>query len=307
MNLRPARVNYIWTIAAIGVGIYVLLAMVLYLAQPRLVFFPSRELATLPTPYGLEYEDIQLRTQDGVELHGWFLPAPTALATLLFFHGNAGNISHRLESIQLFHDIGLDVMIIDYRGYGQSTGHASEQGTYLDADAAWTYLVEQRGVDPMQIIVFGRSLGAAVASWIAIKHQPAALILESTFTSIPDIAAHYYPLLPVRWLARIRYDNRSRLAKVQCPVLVIHSKDDEIIPYAHAKQLFEMATSPKQLLEIAGDHNRGFLMSRLQYSQGIRAFITGALETPRSNTSSGDSDSPSPGDQVSPTPVTFSD
>jgi fermentation-respiration switch protein FrsA (DUF1100 family) len=235
---------------------------------------PSRELATTPRAIGLAYEDVWLRTEDGVQLHGWHVPAAQARGTLLFFHGNAGNISHRLDSIRIFHDLGLSVLIFDYRGYGQSEGRPSEIGTQRDAIAAWRFLTEERGVAPQRIVLFGRSLGAAVAAWLATQRAPAALIVESAFTSVPDVAAEHYWWLPVRWLARFDYATRDYVQAVRCPVLVVHSPDDEIIAFRHGEAIYAAAREPKQLLRLRGSHNEGFLLSGATYTGGLDAFLT---------------------------------
>ncbi|MEK7797018.1 MAG: alpha/beta hydrolase, partial [Pseudomonadota bacterium] len=193
--------------------------------------------------------------------------------TLLFCHGNAGNISHRLESIRQFHQLGLNVFIFDYRGYGESEGVPTEAGTYRDAEAARRYLVETRGLAPEHIVYFGRSLGAAIAAWLATQHPPRALIVESAFTSVPDFGAEIYPWLPVRLLARLRYPTQEYLRSVQAPVLVIHSRDDEIVSFRHAEKLYESANSPKELLEIRGGHNDGFLVSGAQYTRRLDDFL----------------------------------
>ena len=179
---------------------YGFICLYLFFVQARLIYYPnipSRKLTASPSDIGLDYESVTLNTSDHVTLHGWFVPAPDRRGCLLFFHGNAGNISHRLDSLKIFHDLGLSVLIIDYRGYGKSQGSISEHGTYLDADAAWSYLTESRRIPAQEIVVFGRSLGAAVAANIASRKTPGALILESAFTSIPDMAAKLYPFLPV--------------------------------------------------------------------------------------------------------------
>lgn len=258
--------------AAIGYG---LLAAFLVLFQDRQVFFPAPVLAATPAQAGLAYDDVHITSAGGVRLHGWYLPAPAdgSGKTLLFFHGNAGNISHRLASLSIFHRLGLATLIIDYRGYGQSEGRPSEAGTYRDAAAAWRYLTADRGTAPGNIILFGRSLGAAVAAHQAARTPPAALILESAFTSIPDVAADLYPFLPVRWLARIHYPTAANLARVERPVLIVHSRDDEVIPYAHGEALYHAAPGPKTLLTLTGGHNEGFLVSRDAYEDGLRAFL----------------------------------
>ena len=252
---------------------YGALLLLLYFAQAKLIYFPDSSLVANPAAIGLRYDPITIRTDDGVELDSWFIPAAGAHKVLLFFHGNAGNISHRLESIKIFHDLGLAVLIFDYRGYGHSTGEPSEQGTYRDAVAVWRYLTEERGIAANNIIVFGRSLGGAIASHLASRHKPAALILESTFTSVPDMAAIHYPFLPVRWLARFSYDTRANLAAISCPLLIIHSPDDEIAPYRLGQELLAAARPPKQFLPIRGGHNDGFLLSGPTYTEGLDAFL----------------------------------
>jgi len=262
----------IWTILAIILILYLGLALLLFLFQNNLIYFPTRAIATTPAAIGLAYEEVRFRAEDGVELAGWFVPAPNAASTLLFFHGNAGNISHRLASIELFHRLGLNVFIFDYRGYGQSQGSPTEIGTYRDAAAAWRYLVEDKQIPPGRIIFFGRSLGGSVAAWLAERHPPQALILESTFTSIPDMAARQFPFIPVRLLARARYDTLARIPNITAPVLIIHSPADEIIPYSHSRRLFEAARQPKAFLELSGSHNEGFLLTT-QYEANLAAFI----------------------------------
>ena len=262
----------IWIIIIIA-GAYLILAGFLFIFQSRYIYFPERTLSADPSSIGLRFESISFETADGVKLSGWFIPTESARGMILFLHGNAGNISHRLDSIQIFHQLGLDVFIFDYRGYGQSQGKPSEKGTYKDAEAAWRYLVEERQVSPDEIIVFGRSLGAAVAAWLAQSHTPRALILESTFTSLPHIAARLYPYLPVRLLLRFEYNTAEYLGRVSCPVLIVHSRDDEIMPFSHGRQLFEMANEPKEFLEITGTHNEGFITSGKHYEEGLNAFI----------------------------------
>ena len=191
----------------------------------------------------------------------------------MFCHGNAGNISHRLESIKQFRDLGLSVFIFDYRGYGKSGGKITEEGSYKDAKAAWDYLVNEKNINPQNIIVFGRSLGAAIACKLATKQNLSALIMESAFISVPELAAQIYPFLPVRWLSRFQYNNLENVQKISCPVLFIHSKNDEIIPFSNGEKLFSIANQPKQFLEIHGSHNDGFYVSKEIYEKGILRFL----------------------------------
>ncbi|MBN1993769.1 MAG: alpha/beta hydrolase [Anaerolineae bacterium] len=261
-------------IIILGIVLYISLVAFFFFIQERLIYFPTRRITATPADIGLAYEAVWLETTDGVKLSGWFIPAEEARGVVLFLHGNAGNISHRLDSLEIFHRLGLSVLIIDYRGYGQSEGQPSEQGTYLDAEAAWHYLVKERQIPPGQIILFGRSLGGAVAARLAQQNNPGALILESTFTSVPDVAAKYYPFLPVRLLARFKYNTLARLPQINCPVLVVHSPDDDIIPYSHGKQLLAAAPEPKEFLALKGGHNEGIFISGKQYEAGLDAFIS---------------------------------
>ncbi|MCF6289948.1 MAG: alpha/beta hydrolase [Desulfobacterales bacterium] len=269
----------LFVLIGLGLCAYGAVMLVVYLSQEGLLFYPnlpSRSLSATPARINLDFEEVQLFTPDKVKLHGWFVPAPlraTDSKVILFFHGNAGNISHRLDSIRIFHDLGLAVLIIDYRGYGQSEGTISEPGLYLDGEAAWLHLTRDRNYAPRDIVIFGRSLGGAIATHLARGRRPHALIIESAFTSVPDIAASLYPFLPVRWLSKYKLDIRKLLAGVACPVLVVHSRDDDIIPYSHGRRLFDAARPPKQFLELRGDHNQGFLLSGPHYSDGVRRFL----------------------------------
>lgn len=253
----------------------------LYLMQPRMVFYPLRKLQATPADWGLAYDDVTLHAQDGVRLHGWYLPSPGATRVLLFLHGNAGNISHRGDSIAIFHRLGLNVLILDYRGYGQSEGSPDEQGLYRDAEAAWRHLTEVRGFAPAEILLFGRSLGGAVAAHLAAQVQPGGLILESTFSSARDFARTAFPLPPPRLLMRYRFDTAAALASVHCPVLVLHSRADEIMPFALGQAVYDVANEPKAFIELQGDHNNGFLLSQPGYERTLADFIAGRLPASR--------------------------
>jgi fermentation-respiration switch protein FrsA (DUF1100 family) len=238
----------------------------------RLSFFPHRELRTDPSERGLEYEDVSFRAGDGTLLHGWFLPGK-GRGTLLFCHGNAGNISHRLDSLEIFHRLGLSVFLFDYRGYGISEGKPSEEGVYSDVEGAWRWLTEERGIRPEAIVLFGRSLGGAAAAWAAQKYSPAGLILESTFTSLADIGKHHYFFLPVKLIVGNSFDTLGKMKNISCPVLVAASPEDEIVPGEQGQILFEAARPPKRFLQLKGDHNWGFMSTGRAYVQGLDTFL----------------------------------
>lgn len=274
--MRSVLTLLIWSGLAYGV-----LVILVYAFQSRLLYLPNIAgtlVDVTPAAIGARFEDLRLPTGDGPTLHAWLVPAAESDRIVLFCHGNAGNISHRLDSIRIFRNLGLDVLIFDYRGYGLSDGRPSEQGTYRDVEAAWSYLVDERGYDPDRVILFGRSMGAAVAAHLATRVQPGALILESAFTSVPDLAARHYWYLPVRLLSRFGYATADYVRAVRAPTLVVHSPGDEIVPFAQGRRIFEQANEPKTFLEIVGDHNTGFIMSGARYSDGLRRFIDMALD-----------------------------
>lgn len=255
---------------------YVVLVGALFLFQSRLVFLPDvggRALVATPDSIGLAFDEIALATPDGETLHGWWLPHPQAGPVVLFHHGNAGNISHRLQSLRLLHEMGASVLIFDYRGFGQSTGRPSEAGLLIDARTAYQWLIDDQQLSPDSIVLFGRSLGAAVAAHLATEVEACALVLESSFSSLDAVARHHYPWLPVRWLLRLHFPVDQWLADTLLPTLIIHSREDEIIPFSHAERLLERAQGDGRLLEIQGDHNHGFLQSGQQYRQGLGEFL----------------------------------
>ena len=257
-------------------GVYAALCLLVFLLQRRLVYFPGPPPGSDPGAYGLPFTDLTLTTADGVKIHGWFVPAPAARGALVFPHGNAGNIEYRLMHARAFRQMGLSVLLFDYRGYGKSEGTPSEKGTYLDAEAAYDWLLQQ-GFAPERIAVYGESLGGAVGIELARRRQVACVAVESAFTSVPDLGAQLYPWLPVRLLSRFRYDNAKKIANLGVPVLVIHSPDDEIIPYAHGEALFAAAAEPKRFLQTSRRHNDGGFLQRRDWIDAVRAFFEEAL------------------------------
>ena len=197
-------------------------------------------------------------------------PGNTNNKTILFMHGNAGNISHRLETIQIYHQLGFNFLIFDYRGFGNSSGSPSEKGTYLDAKAAWDYLINEKNTKAEDIIIVGRSLGGGVASEMAKRSKPAMLVLESTFISMPKISQEHYPFMPTNLIVKHRYDTINKLSDIECPVVVIHSKDDEVVPFSHGKLLYKSANKPKSFIELRGGHGNGFMLSKMDYISGLK-------------------------------------
>ena len=245
----------------------------------KLVFHPQRKLEDSPGRLGMAFEDVRIKAADGPRLHAWYVPAEgEAIGAALFCHGNAGNISHRVDTIRVLHELGLNVLIFDYRGYGRSEGRPTEKGVYLDAEAAWRYLTEQLGQPPERIVLHGRSLGGSVAAHLARDHKPAALVVESTFYDITELGAELYPWLPVRWISRLKFKTADYVAAATCPVMVIHSRNDDLIPIHHGRKVFDAAPEPKRFLEIRGGHNDGFYLSRSTYVPALREFLAEHLK-----------------------------
>jgi len=237
------------------------LGLTLYLMQSVFLYGPVREVTYTPDDLGLDFESVAFKTSDGLRLTGWYVPAENSKLTILFCHGNGGNIMHYLDSVNIFYNLGLNCFIFDYRGYGGSEGKPNEEGTYLDAAAAYKWLTEEKKVSPDDIIVFGRSLGGTIAAQLAGKVEVLALFIESSFTSYVDIGRKFYPYMPIRWFASFSYRTIDYVKQVHCPVMVIHSRNDEIVPFVFGLQLYEAANEPKELVEIFGSHNDGFLVS----------------------------------------------
>ena len=272
---RASKTVVATTAGLLAVGLALRQTMVL---DRYFIFFPERELKATPKDIGLEFEDVFFSTEDGVKLHGWYVPADGDV-TLLWFHGNAGNVGNRLEHMLLSHVIlGVNIFIFDYRGYGMSEGAPSEPGTYLDGEAAVSYLRDDRGVDTEeQLVLYGHSLGGAVAVEVARRNPSRALIVESTFTSVKEMAKSLYPYLPSRVvtsLVQSEYDSLSKIAGARAPVMVIHGDEDTTVPLAEGKSLYEAARQPKRFHTVEGAaHNDVYSIGGERYFEAIRRFI----------------------------------
>jgi fermentation-respiration switch protein FrsA (DUF1100 family) len=243
-----------------------------------LLYFPAARLDGTPRDAGLEYRDLEIATGDGQRLHGWWIPrrggAP-ALGHVLHFHGNAGNISHRLDEAAVLSAAGLDVLLFDYRGYGRSTGSPGEGGTYQDARAAREALLRQPGVDPARILYLGESLGGAVAVELAGAAPPRGLVLRSTFTSVRDMARLHYPIVPAAVVVDA-YPTLSRLRELRVPLLVIHGDRDDIVPLSHGEALLAAAREPKRLEIVRGaGHNDLLWVAGARYAAAIAEWVAG--------------------------------
>lgn len=258
------------------------LAVALIFAMPagaaleqHFLYFPTKQHDATPNAVGLPYEEVAFESADGTQLGGWLVHGQSDAPVILFCMGNAGNISHRLETLQLLNEIGVSVFIFNYRGYGNSAGKANEQGLYMDIEAA-IKLLQDRGWDMERMIIFGRSLGAAVGLEAATRMQPAGLIMESAFTSVPAIGRYHYPLLNLvlGWLIDARFNNLEKIATLKSPLLLIHGDSDRICPPSMAEELFDKASRDKQLHWIEGaDHNNSFAVGGIFYKSILQESI----------------------------------
>lgn len=273
MENKANTLNYIFKKLLSSVFIFILfLNAYFYFQQPKMLFYPVKDVVITPEQWGLSYDKVSFALEDTTKISGWYLPHPEANKTVLFFHGNGGNISHRGDSLYIFHKLKLNVLIIDYPGYGNSEGMPSEKGIYLSANAAWQYLIAEKKTLPENIIIFGRSLGGAVAVDLASRVSAGAVILESTFTSVRDVVDIVFPVLSHFIYLRYSFDSLSKIHKVQSPLLMIHSPDDEVIPYILGQKLFSAITTKKHFQVISGGHNDGFMKSISSYISALRAF-----------------------------------
>ena len=246
----------------------------LYSAQTAMIFPASRDVWRTPSdsPHQWPYEDLTL--QVGPETtNAWLMPVENAKGAILFSHGNGGNIADRMEHYAMLRDLGYDILAYDYGGYGKSTGKPSEQRCYQDIRAAWDYLTKTRGIPANRIVLYGESLGGGAACDLAAEVKPRAVILQSTFLSVAKRAKEIMPIIPVGLLLKHRFDNDTKIGKIAAPILVIHSREDTIIPYRHGRGLFDLANGPKTFLELHGDHNDCIFTSEKAYREGMRKFI----------------------------------
>lgn len=258
-------------------GGYLGLCGLAYGYQDRLIYFPDDYFPQDPAAAALEFEDFEIATGESSTVTGWIVKSDPQAPWVLLFHGNAGNISSRVDYLKLFHDLGYNSLVFDYRGYGRSKGKPSEDGLVADGLAVVKYLEEQHQVSKHYLVYFGESLGGGVASSVAVKEPPQALILKSTFTSLVDMSSDVYPFLPANLLLRSRFPTKERIATFLFPKLIIHGRSDTVVPFDHGQRLFQLATEPKRFLEIYGGHNTGPLELGPDFRNAIKEFIDGSI------------------------------
>ena len=259
--------------------VYIIIAVLFLLGYLRYfeyksLYFPMEDLEYTPADISLSYSDEYITTGDGMKLNAWLIPAKDSRFTLLFCHGNGGNISHRINKIEILNSLGVSVFIFDYRGYGRSTGRPSERGLYKDALAAYEYLVSEKKISPDRIILYGESLGGAVATHLALERPVEALITESAFTSTPDIARELYPFFPTFFISS-RFDTLAKIKDIRVPKLIMHAKEDDIVPFNHSVRLFNASSEPKRHVVLEGSHNDSHQDSRDIYLSEIQGFLKG--------------------------------
>jgi hypothetical protein len=264
-------------------GLLLVLSAIMLLFERKLIYFPQRAHDVGPRDLGLAFEDLRLTAEDGVRVHAFYLPPPGPPRwTVLFAHGNAGNVSHRLDRALFFQSrLGAAVLLFDYRGYGRSEGSPDEEGTYRDARAAHRWLVEEKRVPADRLVLFGESLGSAVALDLALARPCRALVLEAPFASVPAMARAVYPFLPLWPLVRTRYDNEAKAPRLGVPLLVLHGAGDDLVPIAQGRRVFDAAPPPKRFFEIPGaGHNDTYVVGGQAYWDALRDFLD-TLPPPR--------------------------
>lgn len=261
----------LWLVG-VPLALYALVVFVAWYFQDRLVWYPGPPPTLTPAAITAPFEDLELAARDGAAVHAWHVRAPDPRGAVLVCHGNAGSIEGRLPLARTFRSLGYDVLLFDYRQYGRSRGTLSEEGTYLDAEAAYDHLLA-RGFSPGRIVAYGESLGGAVAVELARRRPCAALFVEDTFTALPDVGAEVYPWLPVRWISRARYDSLGKVGALSVPFLVAHSPDDHLVPFHHGQRLFAAHPGPKEFLETRGGHNGGGFLQRAEWVERVAGFL----------------------------------
>ena len=266
----------IWVVILAFCGLLAF-SLYLYFGQDRMVFYPMREVLVSPDDINLPFEEVRIKVSPTEDVHAWYVPGPDSGngRTVLFCHGNAGNISHRLETLEFLHEMGAAVLLFDYRGYGMSDGEASEENTYADAEACYWWLVEQKSVTPADLVIFGRSLGGAVSVDLASRVVCAGLVVESSFTSVEDMGRRMFPGLPIKYLIRFHFDSVDKISQIDCPVVVTHSPQDEIVPYEMGRRLFEAAKEPKRFVDLTGGHNDRYYFHDKTYRDGLAWLMSG--------------------------------
>lgn len=261
-----------WFVFRVAVLFCILLPIATVFAQKSMVFIPSKKMGYTPKNIGIDFKELTVGTN---KLNCWWIPVKEEGAkTVIFCHGNAGNISHRLDTVDFYHNVmKCNLIIFDYSGYGKSGGNVGEKACYKDSQEVYDYVTKTLKVDSKNIIIHGRSLGGAVAIDLAVNRKCAGLVMESTFTSIPDMADDMVPIFPIQWFVRIKFDSIDKIDQLKVPILLIHSEEDEVIPYAMGEELFEQAKKPKFWLKISGDHNGGWIESQKVYSKGMKDFF----------------------------------
>lgn len=272
------------TAVLIAAGLAVFLFIALRQLERVSLYFPDKQVMAEPSGIGIKFENVIFKTEDGVNLHGWFIPHAKPLAVVLYMHGNAGNIAYRFDTIEWFREMGVELFLFDWRGYGRSEGIPSEKGLYADARAAWKYLTQERRIPSSRIFIFGESLGAAPAVELALElesagNPPAGLATEGAFASTRHMAKTVFPYLPSVFLPlRDLYDNLSKIGKLKLPKLLAHGQDDDIVPFSQGKMLFDSAQEPKIFLPLPGTHNDARFKSGKLYTDALKNFFKAGVE-----------------------------
>ena len=275
-TLKSPGVALLKSVARITLGVVIGATLFLVIFEKHFIYYPAAAVDLTPKALGQPFDEVVIDVEPGVKIHGWFIKAATesSVATILFSHGNAGNIADRIDRVQSLRSLGVDFLLYDYRGYGKSTGDTDEEGTYRDGRAAYDYLVKSRQIDPGHIVLMGESLGCAVSIQLALERKAAGLVIEAPFASIAHMANAVYPFLPLGSFIRTRYENVKKIPQLKMPLLVVQGTKDEVIPVAQGRMVFDAAPEPKRYLAIEGaHHNDVYLIGGEGYRRALGEFI----------------------------------
>lgn len=274
MLLKNKTINNLKIVLVTLAAFVIISKILIFIGEEKNLYQPDKEIDLTPQSIGFAYEDLFFTTKDGQSLNGWFVPARNAKITILFCPGRGGDLSDRLAKIKFFNEMGLNIFVFDYRGYGRSSGKPSEQGLYKDARAAYDFLISRSDIDKTKIVAYGKSLGGPVAADLCLHRKLAALIIEAGFPSLKVYVGDIGGFLPTEWLVSEKFNTISRVQKIHIPKLFVHGMDDEIIDFSEGRIVFNKAVLPKEFIAFDGHHDDSLFTVSDAYKDKLNKFFT---------------------------------
>lgn len=265
MPLKALRKVFLWTVIVLG-GFYAFTIIYLMMNEESMIFFPSSSIVVTPADSGWQYREIEFSAENSITINGWKIEGKSiadSLPVILYLHGNGGNISYNMAVLSVLRQLAKEVYAFDYRGYGKSTGNITAEGYTKDCRDMMNYLLREENISPSDLIIHGHSIGAYGAALLAAEYEIKGLVMEGAFTSVPDIAAEIYRILPVKAVMSVEFNNLAIIKDLQLPILFIHAEHDHIIPVHHGETLYVAANEPKEILILGeGGHSDGLILNR---------------------------------------------